>query len=198
MTPVQEIAKIDRKISDLYAKIQSLENINPESAESWQAAWDSHPDLKALRNDLCHQREIAQQARDAADYEAAKNNHLNRINLYTVLRPSGEPEAEGCTVSEAASVVLNYDGGSYEVRRADPKWDVAGEPRWDLWHRDGSNGARWACTVIGEYEATAEAAWLRIAKRVIVECSTWRHGCDVVSDADYAVTMAELARNEEY
>ena len=110
----------------------------------------------------------------------------NRSTLYTVLRPSGEPEAEGCTVSEAASVVLNYDGGSYEVRRADPKWDVAGEPRWDLWSRSGANGAKWTCTVIGEYAPTEEAAWPLIARQFMLKSAEWRGRCDVISDADYA------------
>jgi len=79
MTPVQEIAKIDRKIDDLHAKMQSLEKIDPESAKSWQAAWDAHPDLEAMQHDLYRQRGIAQWARDAADYEAAKKAKRARV-----------------------------------------------------------------------------------------------------------------------
>jgi hypothetical protein len=118
-------------------------------------------------------------------------NHPNRSTLYTVLRPSGEPEAGGCTVSEAASVVLNYDNGSYEIRRADPKWDVADEPRWDLWTRSGANGACWACSVIGEYAPTHQAAWPHIARQVILKSAEWRHGCVVISDAEYDALQAE-------
>lgn len=120
-------------------------------------------------------------------------NHPNRSTLYTVLRPSGELEAAGCTVSEAASIVLNYDGGDYEVRRADPKWDVAGEPSWNLWRRSGANGAKWSCTIIGDYAPTEQAAWPLIARQVIEQSSGWRHGCNVISDADYAAAMAEDA-----
>lgn len=72
MSPRQEISKIDRRIDDLYAKMQALETIAPMSAESWQAAWDAHPDLAALHSELYHQRGQAQQRRDLSDWEAAK------------------------------------------------------------------------------------------------------------------------------
>jgi hypothetical protein len=39
-----QIRQIDRRLAFLSKKLQRLEPINPISAESWQAAWDKHPD----------------------------------------------------------------------------------------------------------------------------------------------------------
>lgn len=123
-------------------------------------------------------------------------NHPNRSNLFTVIRPSGTPEAEGCTVAEAADVILSYDGATYEVRRAASEYDVAGEPQWLLWSKR-QNG-QWTCfsSVKGFYAASAVAAWPLIAKEVLKLAPGWRHSCHVIADEEYQAAMAEAAADQ--
>ena len=121
-------------------------------------------------------------------------NHPSHSTLYTVLSPSGEVEERGCTTTEAAAVILNYDGGAYEVRRGDEKHDVAGEAQWHLWTRSGANGAKWAVTVIKPvYALSAEAAWPMIAREVLLACGNWRRSCSVMTDADYDAALNSAA-----
>jgi len=55
-TSAMQIRAIDRKIDRIHAKLRKLETIDPMSAESWQAAWDKHPDLHAKEKALYRQR----------------------------------------------------------------------------------------------------------------------------------------------
>jgi hypothetical protein len=124
----------------------------------------------------------------------------NDQKLYTVVNAQGSALAAGCTVAEAATELLTYDGYDYLIRRADPEWDVAGEARWDLWHSDGSyastRGARhMRCTRIGVYAPSVEAAWPLIAREVIRHAD-WFRNCDVMTDTDYASLQAEIQTEE--
>ena len=115
---------------------------------------------------------------------------------YTVLNSQGEVEARNLTITEAASELLGYDGYAFEIRRADSKWDVAGEPSWELWHSDGSanstRGARHMVkTTISVYAADADAAWPLIAREVIKH-PDWFKDCDMMTDAAYDEMLSEI------
>jgi predicted transcriptional regulator len=56
-----EISRLDRAIKAIHRELRRLEKITTLSAESWQAAWDKHPDLRARENELYRRRGIAQQ-----------------------------------------------------------------------------------------------------------------------------------------
>lgn len=74
-SPRQRIAQIDKQITAVRRTLRSRETVDTMSAESWQAAWDKHPDLHAQSNDLWRQRGIAQQERDEADHK----EHLRQL-----------------------------------------------------------------------------------------------------------------------
>lgn len=56
----EHIAQIDLAIDRIHRKLRRLETIDPMSAESWQNAWDRHPDLHQQEHDLYRLRGIAQ------------------------------------------------------------------------------------------------------------------------------------------
>jgi hypothetical protein len=57
------ISLIDQQIDGIYAQMRRSENPKP-NPESWQAAWDRHPELRARELELFQQRGVAQRARD--------------------------------------------------------------------------------------------------------------------------------------
>ena len=122
------------------------------------------------------------------------------MTTYTVMNGAGTVQASGCTLEEAANEVLTYDDYAFEIRRAEPRWDVHGEPQWQLWHSDGSaastrSARHLVLTRIGVYAATKEAAWPGIAAEVIANAD-WFKGCTVMTDADYDAMLAEIAADE--
>lgn len=62
MTVANLIKAIDRRVGRIHAKLRKLETINLMSAESWQAAWDKHPDLYQKERALYRQRGELQKA----------------------------------------------------------------------------------------------------------------------------------------
>lgn len=69
------ISRIDMEIGVVRRELRRRElrlrrPLNDLSAASWQAAWDRNPDLYERNNELCRQRGIAQQARDARAHRA--------------------------------------------------------------------------------------------------------------------------------
>jgi hypothetical protein len=110
-------------------------------------------------------------------------NHPNRKTLYTVLDRDGVVQARGCTVAEAAAVVMRYDGQDFELR---PTFALGLElwitissttflrnpvpvPRPMVWCM-GSRGSR---------------AEKKIYRKVIEESRVWS-GLRVYSDAEYS------------
>ena len=62
--PRELIRKIDTAIDAIRSDLRRRERIDINSAESWQRAWDRHPDLRGKERDLFAQRGIAQIERD--------------------------------------------------------------------------------------------------------------------------------------
>jgi hypothetical protein len=54
-------------------------------------------------------------------------NYPNNATFYTVLNRGGEMQDSGCTIEQAAHVIMNYDGGEYDIR---PMY-VSGAARFD-------------------------------------------------------------------
>jgi hypothetical protein len=122
-------------------------------------------------------------------------NHPNRAKLYTVLNRHGHVEERGCTVAQAAQVVMAYDGHSFEIRAAE-----AGHGFY-LWtsqfSRNSAAGGRpLTKSVIFSLAADRASAEAEIYKQVIVNADWWM-GCDVRSDQDYDAMLAEFARENE-
>jgi hypothetical protein len=57
---VLPILQIDRDISLVRRDLRNREPIDQLSAESWQTAWDKHPDLRRRESTLFRERGIAQ------------------------------------------------------------------------------------------------------------------------------------------
>lgn len=64
MTANQQIAAIDKEITSIHRQMKKLEKIDPMSSESWQAAWDKHPDLQQQETALFRKRGQFQVVRD--------------------------------------------------------------------------------------------------------------------------------------
>ena len=65
------IPEIDRAINANRKQLRNLERIDLLSAASWQDAWDRHPDLRAIDNELFRQRGNAQRERDEKAFKLA-------------------------------------------------------------------------------------------------------------------------------
>lgn len=66
MTVNQQIALIDKRIDGVRMELfRRVGRFNTMSANSWQLAWDRHPDLYARQSGLFCQRGVLQQVRDA-------------------------------------------------------------------------------------------------------------------------------------
>jgi hypothetical protein len=61
-----KIAAIDRQVSAIRRQLHKLESIDPTSAESWQNAWDKHPDLRKREAALYRERGKLQLEADRA------------------------------------------------------------------------------------------------------------------------------------
>lgn len=61
---MRQIAEIDRDINATTRQLRHLERVNVMSAESWQNAWDKHPDLENRFRALYLERGLAQRERD--------------------------------------------------------------------------------------------------------------------------------------
>ncbi len=65
------ISEIDKQIDMIHRELHRREKIKFLSAESYQNAWDAHPDLRAKEQELYRQRGLAQRDRDQREYDAA-------------------------------------------------------------------------------------------------------------------------------
>lgn len=64
---MRSIDQIDKAIKANHRQLRSLEKITPLSAESWQIAWDKHPELRIRENDLYRERGESQLERNACE-----------------------------------------------------------------------------------------------------------------------------------
>jgi predicted HNH restriction endonuclease len=67
MTARQQIAAIDKDLTAIYRQMRKLEKIDQMSADSWQAAWNKHPDLHKAEHQLYVQRGALQEIVAIAD-----------------------------------------------------------------------------------------------------------------------------------
>lgn len=74
----QEILAIDRKVKSIHQTLRHLVAIDPMSAESWQAAWDAHPDLRAEEQELYRQRGVMQAQIAEAEYQKLVQRNSKR------------------------------------------------------------------------------------------------------------------------
>lgn len=71
----KQIRNIDKEVDAITAELEKLETIDPMSAESWQAAWDKHPDLFQRFNLLFRRRGTLQAERDEAEERQIAQGH---------------------------------------------------------------------------------------------------------------------------
>ena len=116
-------------------------------------------------------------------------NHPNRSTTYTVLNRHGDVQAQECTMFEAAQLVLEYDGNTYEIR---PAADGKG---YDLWvsrfsrnssAHDGLTESRIFSPVEDEQLAHADIY------RQVIRNAEWWDNCRVLTDKAYAEEMAGI------
>lgn len=96
--PVALIARIDRKIDAVRRELRCREKINLQSAGSWQAAWNLHPDLQRRHNNLFWLRGEFQIHRNRQDREremrAARSARPRKPNACKTCGGSGFAPAE--------------------------------------------------------------------------------------------------------
>ncbi len=115
-------------------------------------------------------------------------------STYTVFNElTGKVEGRGLSVTEAANLVLSQDGGIYELRRSDARFDMNFEPQWLLFtKRLGEHAMSGPCyssgQLISAYAPTAEAAWPEIAAQVLTDCPG---KLAVLRDFEYDAMLAE-------
>lgn len=120
-------------------------------------------------------------------------NHPNRSTTYTVLDRDGDVQGDGETLAGAALIVLGYDGNEHEIR---PARDGKG---FDLWVSSVSrNSSAYNGLTKSRIFSLAEGEQLALADiyRQVIRNADWWSGCRVVTDADYAVELAELNEQE--
>jgi hypothetical protein len=116
-------------------------------------------------------------------------NHPNRKTLYTVLDRGGLVLARGCTVAEAAAVVMRYNGQDFELR---PTFALGLE----LWitissTTFSSNPAPAPRPMVWCMGSQGSRAEEKIYRKVIEESRVW-HGCRVCTDAEYSAERDAL------
>lgn len=87
----REIRTVDRELNAIYAQMWRLEKIKPFSPESWQAAWDKHPDLHQAEHALFVKRGRLQLIRDEARSKVAAKERIasKRAEVKSATKRSG-------------------------------------------------------------------------------------------------------------
>jgi hypothetical protein len=100
----------------------------------------------------------------------------------------------GLTAEQAMSVILTYDGYSYEIQKS----EFQGSACWELYHSDGSaastRGARHLVktVIFSLIEDEAQAAH-EIAERVII--AGWSRLPEVMTDEEFDAMLAEIGQD---
>lgn len=118
-------------------------------------------------------------------------NHPNRSTTYTVLNRHGDVQEQGCTLFEAAQIVLGYDGNAYEIR---PATDGKG---YDLWVSSVSrNSSAYNGLTKSRIFSVADGEQLAYADiyRQVIHNASWFENCEVMTDAAYAEMQAEISK----
>lgn len=112
----------------------------------------------------------------------------------TIDRSSGEMISTGLTAERAADEILTDDGRDYELRAAE---DGEG---FDLWSRQQVANRGWTKTRFFSLADSEDAAWAEIAQEVVDTHDAYApgsHGPEVMTDAQYAEMLAQLAEDGE-
>lgn len=130
------------------------------------------------------------------------------MTSYTVLNRHGSVQERGCTLAEAAQIVLGYDGHDYDIRPDSSSGfrglsgpdDERDFRHWTLWtssfSRNSSAYKGLTESVIFALASSREEAEADIYKQVVAHADWWE-GCEVMTDSDYDAMVAELAEEED-
>lgn len=99
------IKQIDQRIDEVRAELLSRETVDQLDAESWQAAWDRHPELRAQETELFRQRGFAQQEQAEADERAARKRY-GRVSPTT--NAPLHPVRKACIEAAVKLVALQF------------------------------------------------------------------------------------------
>ena len=118
-TAVRSIPQIDKAIDAIHRKLCRLEAIDTMSAESWQDAWDKHPDLREKETALYRERGEAQQVRDVeANKEATRIARIEgakqRKELAAKFKAQRDLEAAAPDLLEMTKLLARV--AEYEIR----------------------------------------------------------------------------------
>ena len=119
-------------------------------------------------------------------------NHPNRSTTYTVLNRHGDVQEQGCTLFEAAQIVLGYDGHTHEIK---PAGDGKG---FELWVSSVSrNSSAYNGLTKSRIFSLADGVQLAHADiyRQVIRHANWWDDCRVLTDADYAAELVEINAN---
>ena len=112
------------------------------------------------------------------------------MTTYTVIdNASGEAIATGLSAADAAHEVLTSDSQEYDIC---PAADGNG---FELWTSRRVANKGWTRTVVYSIENDRDAAEAEIFAKVIV--ANWPRHPEVMTDAQYAEMLAELAADGE-
>jgi len=104
---------------------------------------------------------------------------------YTVINNgSGEAIETGCTVAEAAGIILTDDGADWEIREAEYK----SEPIFELWTRKQVANRPWSKTVLFSLATDRDTAEAEIFQDVVA--ANWPRHPYAMTDAAYAEIAA--------
>lgn len=124
------------------------------------------------------------------------------MTTYTVTNRHGTVEGRYLTLTEAAEVILTYDGFTHEIRRVEG-YDQGDESQWELMVSDGSRASvrgaghmKSTLLSIGPvYAASEDDAWSKLAERVCTQADLWS-GLSCMTDDAYDALQAESAAGE--
>jgi|GEM_PF-2613039 len=121
---------------------------------------------------------------------------MTKPTIYTVARSDGENREYNLTLAEAARMILQHDGGDYEIRRRPiGRLSVDGEG-FDLWTRQQVANIPWRKTIFySPFTNDYDAAETDIFERVIAASrrADWR-GLVATRQDDY---LAMLKRTRD-
>lgn len=121
------------------------------------------------------------------------NNHPNRTTTYTIRNRHGDVISRGEALASAAQLVLGYDGHEFEIR-------AEKDGGYRLWVStfsrnstayNGLTSSRIFSLHDDEALATAEIY------REVIKNADWWNDQSVVTDADYAAELAEIAAQDQ-
>lgn len=116
------------------------------------------------------------------------------MTSFTVIDCNGDAIERHLTAADAAAIILNHDGGDYEIRTGEACTGMlAGQHVYELWTRKQVANRPWTRTVVSVIEATLAEAEAAIYAAVIA--AHWPRHPEAILDAQYDELTAEAARD---